>query len=844
MIICCYSQDVGVYYDEENKSSYKDTNSRQSIVESSHYTSVSNNEDDVSLFALFIRNCLEWDVQDYKLVGIIRDKSEAEKHSKEIMFSKDSCSIEMNVNNVNRSVSQSEVINILIDYLIKELKSVSYNCDDIEFRTLYDLSEFWKAYIKKKFEENNITITRFAKKFNTISRRKTTKKVDERLYRTIKVSQNSVMDKQMEYYKEQMKTIINKPKVTQSGHSKLTIVCRITDSTYITLLSPADSINVTNFYFPFAKTDNSIINLDIYLLNEETKEYVFLGGIEAAAVRKQSFPPLIFVVNSNMVEGYQVVLFRVMNTTTFKTQDSLYGEWEGFKANPKQWNTNFEVSSVEETCVFSHIPIVRSVMYQKGKPILSGCIYDLGGNLCYEGIIRSDSDVTNNSCSIDLTSSPNSIFQCPGSDNQWKAVTRLSEDCSLAACVSKQGLYVGDVLNGKPHGKGLILNSHGERVYRGEMKNGLYDGEGILYEGDGSFFLPKNSYLQATFHEGVREDTVSVFLTDSDFRLFRGTIKDGCMKGNTYFCNCLMFTGILEDWVPIEGTLYYLNGYPKYKGRLVNGKPDGKGIGFFYNQSPGNRIKVIRANNDDDKPVEDGIVEYEGEYRHGERNGKGTLYSKTAHIPLYIGDFKNNVFHGDGRLCITPTIRIDTLTMQPRPSDDICSNWEVGNNIGNMLYYEGSFENGHPKKGRITFVDYSYSDVEWRDAESSLVGSRVYFRNTKKSHFSGTFYIRDWVILFHSTYIKHREENSNVVRCSFYDNKNHCIFPFVYEYDESDQRNQHYYKYDIKPKGDNWTWKYLNRVFADPNSEEVIKLKEGIMLLIMILCIVFKRAKA
>lgn len=847
MIICCYNENVGIYYDEKDRDSHKDTKSRQSVVEDSDFKSVSNNEEDANLYALFIKNCMEWDVQDHHLVGIKRDESEVEKYSTRMEFSETSCSIQMKVKDVNRSVSQRDIVNIIIDYIIDKAKALSCNSDsDYEFHTLYELSNSWKAFIEEKLNGNNITITRFVNQNISIRRRKTTTKRtedQERLYRTIKVSQDNVMDKQKEYYKEKMKTVRREPKASDNNHSKLTIACRITDSTYITLISPADDINVTNFYFPFAKTDNSIINLDIYLLNEETKEYVFLGGIEATAAKKRPFPPLIFVVNSNMVEGYQVVLFRIINTTTFKTQDSLYGEWEGFNANPEQWNTHFEVSSVEETCLFSHIPIVHSVIYQSGKPILKGCIYDLLGNLCYEGIIQSDSDSVNKRYSSNITVIPNRGFPSAESKVNWKSVTTLFEGCSLAACISDQGLYVGDVQNGIPNGKGLILDSHGERVYRGEMKNGLYDGEGILYKNDHSFFLPKNSCIQSTFHNGVRDDAVSVNLIDSDIILFRGTVKDGSMKGNTYFCNCLAFSGYLENWSPCQGTLYYLNGYPKYKGPLRDGKPNGKGIGFFYNQTPGNRLKLIRVGSGDDPPFEDGVVEYDGEYENGERNGKGILYSKTAHIPLYIGDFKNNVYHGNGRLCITPTIQIDTLRMQSRPSDDVCSNWEVGKNIGNMLYYEGSFENGHPKKGIITFVDYSYTEVEWKESDSVLSGSRIYFKQSKKSHFSGPFYIRDWVIIFQNTYIKHREENSDVVRCAFYDNRKHCISPSVLEYNESDKHSQRYCVYEIKPKGNNWNWEYQNRVYSDPNSEEVMRLKEGIMLLIMILCIAFNRVK-
>ena len=41
--------------------------------------------------------------------------------------------------------------------------------------------------------------------------------------------------------------------------------------------------------------------------------------------------------------------------------------------------------------------------------------------------------------------------------------------------------YTGDILNNKPHGNGYANRMGGRSLYRGEWKNGKYDGQGTLY---------------------------------------------------------------------------------------------------------------------------------------------------------------------------------------------------------------------------------------------------------------------------------------------------------------------------------------------------------------------------
>jgi hypothetical protein len=45
-----------------------------------------------------------------------------------------------------------------------------------------------------------------------------------------------------------------------------------------------------------------------------------------------------------------------------------------------------------------------------------------------------------------------------------------------------------------------------------------------------------------------------------------------------------------------------------------------------------------------------GSIIYEGEFKNGKYNGKGTLYYDMKNVPLYKGEFKNNKYNGKGTL--------------------------------------------------------------------------------------------------------------------------------------------------------------------------------------------------
>ena len=83
----------------------------------------------------------------------------------------------------------------------------------------------------------------------------------------------------------------------------------------------------------------------------------------------------------------------------------------------------------------------------------------------------------------------------------------------------------------------------------------------------------------------------------------------------------------------------------------------------------------------------DGKINFEGEYKNGERNGKGKQYKENFkpkhHSLLYEGEFLNGKYHGQGKL------------------------YHIGPCI-----YEGEFFNGHLLNGKAKWHTMRGEDFE------------------------------------------------------------------------------------------------------------------------------------
>jgi hypothetical protein len=161
----------------------------------------------------------------------------------------------------------------------------------------------------------------------------------------------------------------------------------------------------------------------------------------------------------------------------------------------------------------------------------------------------------------------------------------------------KDGTYVGEVLNGKPHGKGKFtyLNKFSHQFFDGEFKDGFINGKGILKYRNGKICEGKwengkmNGYGKITFITGG---------------ILEGIFVNGNLSG--------------------EGKRITVYG-DFYEGDFLNGQFHGFGTCKYSNGSV-----------------------YQGEWQNGTQHGEGCFTS--ANGDTYTGQFERNRYHGQGVL--------------------------------------------------------------------------------------------------------------------------------------------------------------------------------------------------
>ncbi|MFJ3369405.1 C13 family peptidase [Pseudomonas sp. NPDC086251] len=151
--------------------------------------------------------------------------------------------------------------------------------------------------------------------------------------------------------------------------------------------------------------------------------------------------------------------------------------------------------------------------------------------------------------------------------------------------------YAGDFDKGQWHGQGEWHGSNGE-VYRGQFNQGLFDGQGTLT-------TPGSSYTGG-FKLGRRDG--------------EGTLKENGMTYRGEF-KADQYSGL--------GRLELDDG-SSYQGQFAHGKPNGEGQ---RGDASGNQ--------------------FTGHFADGQLEGNGTFNSADGDI--YVGGFKNNQLHGKGR---------------------------------------------------------------------------------------------------------------------------------------------------------------------------------------------------
>ena len=230
--------------------------------------------------------------------------------------------------------------------------------------------------------------------------------------------------------------------------------------------------------------------------------------------------------------------------------------------------------------------------------------------------------------------------------------------------------YIGQSLNGKKHGRGIIFDQYNNIIYEGEFKKGEKEGKGRYNFKYGEYYI--GDWLKGNKHgKGIIYSRYGVIIYEGDFvndkREGEGKYID--KNGKYYigqFKNC-KFNG--------KGKYFYTkDGKLEYEGDFVNGMKEGVG-------------KYIYGNGD----------YYEGQFKNDKMNGKGILYDKNQN-KIYEGDFSEGKKHGKGKLYYN--------NGKIKYEGDFANDKEEGEGIyfeTNGNYYIGQFKDGKKYGNGIMF---------------------------------------------------------------------------------------------------------------------------------------------
>ena len=234
----------------------------------------------------------------------------------------------------------------------------------------------------------------------------------------------------------------------------------------------------------------------------------------------------------------------------------------------------------------------------------------------------------------------------------------------------KCGKYKGDLVNGLPNGNGIMYYHSGGK-YTGEWKNGKKNGKGM--------FISKLTTRKGTWVNGAMEGKGTITFNDTKER-YLGDFKNGKFegKGIYFYQDGGKYIGEFKnDKKNGKGVFYDKYGNEEYNGDYLNGHRTGKGIIYYRYSQEG--------------------VKYIGEVLNGKRNGKGEyLYTDGT---IFEGYFVNDNVSGNGKILFSNS---DVYTGQ-------FSNGKI-NGFGVMKYkngncYKGEFKNGKKEGNGIVYIN-------------------------------------------------------------------------------------------------------------------------------------------
>ena len=267
------------------------------------------------------------------------------------------------------------------------------------------------------------------------------------------------------------------------------------------------------------------------------------------------------------------------------------------------------------------------------------------------------------SCIISLILSSTILSSCAlkSYETDIYSATKSSSKATATSNIINYGngdQYTGDLVGGKPQGKGELKFANGD-VYKGEFSNGKMDGEGVLT-------YAKGGVLNGKFTNDAPDSNHAFKLSNGD-----------------------SFTGKFKQRQPYKGTLVKASGNT-YVGKFVNGKLDGSGKEYLKNGEF-----------------------YKGQFKSGTREGTGYLkIGDEDFFQKYVNG--NVVYEAPGAV----SIKNAPSSIQCLPSFlgnyvVISGSCEAGKLKGDaLLVYnnsqkiiEGEFIDGYLKFGSYTTVE-------------------------------------------------------------------------------------------------------------------------------------------
>ena len=213
-----------------------------------------------------------------------------------------------------------------------------------------------------------------------------------------------------------------------------------------------------------------------------------------------------------------------------------------------------------------------------------------------------------------------SIFQLINSEKKEDLLQNETTDFDTNDSKEIEAYYIGEILDYKTHGKGILFDKNGNIIYDGYFVNNYYEGDGKLVYESGVIYIGQ-------FLKGERHGKGILYYKNGNIK-YEGDFVHDKKEGNGKFIweNGEYYIGQWKNDLPyVKGTIYYKSGNIKYDGDFIKAKYEGNGKYIW----------------------EDGEY-YFGQYLNGLKHGKGKIYYKNGNIK-YDGDFDKGQFEGNGK---------------------------------------------------------------------------------------------------------------------------------------------------------------------------------------------------